>query len=104
MTEIEIGRNKFLDKINEGRAHLKEMEEEALEVNYKTKYENLTKKIKEVEKSAWAQYRAFPEPKWPDAIDDRKKVIWFRNDVFEHAFATGMLGACRQILSEAEES
>lgn len=75
-----------------------------MDENYKAKYENLMKKIKAVEKSAWKQYAAFPEPKWPDAIDDRKKVIWFRNDVFEHAFATGMLGACRQILSEAEES
>lgn len=35
---------------------------------------------------------------WPDSIDDRKKVIWFRNDVFEHAFHEEQLSAYTRAL------
>lgn len=104
MTEIEIGRSKFLEKIKEGRERLNRMEEEALEVNYKAKYEKLVSAIKIVEASARQCMEDFPEPNMPDTIDDRKKVIWYRNDVFEHAHAVGTLSACLRILDAAGKS
>ena len=60
-------------------------------------------KIKEMEKQAMKNVQLFPEPDWPDAIDDRKKVIWFRNDVFEHGYACGAMSAYHRILKETEE-
>lgn len=75
-----------------------------MEENYKAKYEKLMFTIKAVEAAAGQNMEDFPEPKWPDAIDDRKKVIWFRNDVFDHGHAVGMMSACRQILKAAEET
>lgn len=79
------------------------MEVIALEEDYKAKYEKLVAQIKGVEASARAQLHDFPEPDWPDTINDRKEVMWFRNDVFDHAYAVGMLGGCRQILHAVEE-
>ena len=85
MTKIKIGRSKFLEKIREGRERLNRMEEEALEVSYKAKYEKLVATIKEEEEAfARRQLHNFPEPYQPDAIDDRKKVMQYRNDVFDH--------------------
>jgi len=104
MTEIEIGRSKFLEKIREVRELLDRMEEEALEVSYKAKYEKLVELIEEEEAFAWRQLHNFPEPYQPDAIDDRKKVMQYRNDVFDHSYAVGELGACRRILKAVEES
>jgi len=103
MTEIEIGRSKFLDKIREGRARVNHMKEEALEVSYKAKYEKLVATIKEEEAFARRQLHDFPEPYQPDAIDDRKKVMQYRNDVFDHAYGVGELGACHRILKAVEK-
>jgi CRISPR/Cas system-associated protein endoribonuclease Cas2 len=80
------------------------MEVIVMEEDYKAKYENLVNKIKEMENQARENVRIFPEPDWPDTIDDRKKVIWFRNDVFEHGYECGAMGAYHRILKAAEES
>ena len=103
MTEIEKGRKSFLNRIEEGKKRIYEMEEKAVELSYKTKYEMLIGKIRDLEAISRHNMDELPEPEWPDTIDDRKKVIWFRNDVFEHAHAEGMLSACRVILNEAEK-
>ena len=104
MTKIEIDRSKFLEKIRERRERLNRMEEEALEVSYKAKYEKLVASIKEEEAFARRQLHNFPEPYQPDAIDDRKKVMQYRNDVFDHSYVVGELGACHRILKAVEES
>ena len=75
-----------------------------MEENYKAKYEKLIAWIKDFESISRYNLNESPEPEQPDSIDDRKKVAWYRNDVFDHGFALGMLGACQQILAEATES
>ena len=72
--------------------------------DYKAKYEKLVAQIKEERAFAQRQLHNFPEPYQPDVIDDRKNVMQYRNDVFDHAYAVGELGACHRILKAVEES
>lgn len=68
---------------------------------YKAKYKKLIQKIQGLEDSTWQHLEK--EPEWPDTIDDRKKVIQFRNEVFDRAFALGQLSAYEKILEKAEK-
>ena len=104
MTDIETGRAKFLKLVDDGFKRLNKMEEEMDSEDYKAKYKKLLKNIKELEQALREELKWFPEPEWPDAIDDRKKVIWYWNDVFNHAYAMGELGICLLILDMAEET
>lgn len=69
--------------------------------DYKEKYEELLKYIASLRRAIADDLPLFQEPAWPDKIDDRKKVIWFRNAVHDSAFESGVLSACCQILDHA---
>ena len=55
-------------------------------------YEKMYKELVDYVEKEFDRVHDNKEPDWPDLIDDRKKVIWFRNGVFDAAFERGRMG------------
>lgn len=68
---------------------------------YKDKYDELLSYIASLRRAIADDLPLFPEPSWPDKIENRKLVIQFRNAVHDSAFESGVLSACCQILQHA---
>ena len=66
-------------------------------MDYEKKYKDLVDHIETEFKKARERVHDTKEPEWPDLIDDRKKVIWFRNGVFDAAFERGRYGQLVEI-------
>lgn len=67
-------------------------------MDYEKKYNDLVSFIENELVKVKEIMRDTKEPKWPDSINNRKEVIWFRNDVFDSAFERGRRGELSQIM------
>ena len=65
--------------------------------NYKKQYETLVEEINRLFEESKEAAKDLKEPDWPDEIDDIKKVIWFRNGVFDRAFFCGRRSAFTEL-------
>lgn len=66
-------------------------EVESMAKDYEKMYKELVQVIDDLMEMEEHCYKTNKEPEWPDQIDDRKKVIQFRNAVHLNGF---ILGAC----------
>lgn len=72
-------------------------------MDYEKAYKELVKRMDYEMSLTKENMEYFKEPEWPDLIDDRKKVIQFRNGIFDSAFEKGRYGAFLHVKKMLED-